>query len=120
MWAGSRFSVDLNVAAIGVWRSGGAFWKKSLPPGACVARVARRHDVSTALVYTWRRKLSAALAAAQENQGFVEAVVLEESSSVPTPGQPAIIVELSHGARVSIYNSASATLAQTVVKALAR
>lgn len=94
--------------------------EEAFAPGACVARVARRHDVSTALVYTWRRKLSAALAAAQENQGFVEAVVLEESSSVPTPGQPAIIVELSHGARVSIYNSASATLAQTVVKALAR
>ena len=25
--------------------------------GACVAEVARRHDVSTALVYTWRRIL---------------------------------------------------------------
>ena len=124
VWAGLRFSADLNVAVIGVWRSGGGFWKKPLPPvrafGACVARVARRHDVSTALVYTWRRKLSAALVAAQENHGFVEAVVLEDKSSVPTPGQPAIIVELSHGARVSIYNSASATLAETVVKALAR
>ncbi|MGE8143564.1 IS66-like element accessory protein TnpA [Novosphingobium sp. NPDC080210] len=94
--------------------------EEAFAPGACVAQVARRHDVSTALVYTWRRKLGATLVASQEDHGFVEAVVLEESSSVPTPGQPAIIVELSHGARVSIYNSASATLAQTVVKALAR
>lgn len=59
--------------------------EEAFAPGACVARVARRHDVSTALVYTWRRKLSAALVAAQENEGFVEAVVLEESSAVPTP-----------------------------------
>ena len=46
--------------------------------------------------------------------------MLEDKSSMPTPEQPAIMVELSHGVRVSIYNSASATLAQTVVKALAR
>jgi transposase-like protein len=30
---------------------------EAFAPGACVAEVARRHDVSTALVYTWRRKL---------------------------------------------------------------
>uniref|UniRef100_UPI00053C0185 transposase n=1 Tax=Sphingomonas sp. 37zxx TaxID=1550073 RepID=UPI00053C0185 len=30
---------------------------EAFSPGACVAEVARRHDVSTALVYTWRRKL---------------------------------------------------------------
>lgn len=28
--------------------------------GACVAEVARRHDVSTALVYAWRHKLRVA------------------------------------------------------------
>lgn len=26
-------------------------------PGACVAEVCRRHDISSALIYTWRRKL---------------------------------------------------------------
>jgi transposase len=30
------------------------------------------------------------------------------------------MVELSHGARVSIYNSASPTMAAAVIKALAR
>ena len=30
---------------------------EAFAPGACVAEVARRRDVSTALVYTWRRKL---------------------------------------------------------------
>jgi transposase len=94
--------------------------EEAFAPGACVAQVARRHDVSTALVYTWRRKLSAALVASQGDHGFIEAVVLEDKSSVPTPGQPAIMVELSHGARVSIYNSASPTMAAAVIKALAR
>lgn len=93
-------------------------------PGACVAQVARRHDVSTALVYTWRRKLSAALIASQEDHGFVEAVVVEDqnANAIPTPvsGQPAIIVELSYGGRVSIYNSASPTMAAAVIKALAQ
>lgn len=29
---------------------------EAFAPGACVAEVARQHDVSTPLVYTWRRK----------------------------------------------------------------
>ena len=94
--------------------------EEAFAPGACVAQVARQHDVSTALVYTWRRKLCLAAAAAQEDHGFVEAVVLEDKSSMPTPGQPAIMVELSHGGRVSIYNWASPTMAAAVIKALAR
>ena len=94
--------------------------EEAFAPGACVAQVARRHDVSTALVYTWRRKLSAAFVASQEADGFIEAVVLEDKSSMPTPGQAAVTVELSHGARVSIYNSASPTMAAAVIKALAR
>ena len=94
--------------------------EEAFAPGACVAQVARRHDVSTALVYTWRRKLSAALVASQEDDGFIEAVVLEDRSSMPTPVQPAILVELSHSVRVSIYNAASPTMAAAVIKALAR
>ncbi|WP_210334894.1 transposase [Mesorhizobium mediterraneum] len=31
--------------------------EEAFSPGACVTQVARRHDVSTALIYTWRRKL---------------------------------------------------------------
>jgi len=94
--------------------------EEAFAPGACVAQVGRQHDVCTALVYTWRRKLSGALVASQENHGFIEAVVLEDKSSMPTPGQPAVTVELSHGARVNIYNSVSPTMAAAVIKALAR
>jgi len=32
---------------------------EAFSPGACVARIAQQHDVSTSLVYTWRRMLRA-------------------------------------------------------------
>ena len=38
---------------------------EAFAPGACVADVCRRHDISSALIYTWRRKLLDA-GAAQE------------------------------------------------------
>lgn len=94
--------------------------EEAFAPGACVAQVARRHDVSTALVYTWRRKLCLAAAARQEDHGFVEAVVLEDKAATPVPGQPVIVVDLSHGRRVSIFSSASPAMAAAVVEVLAR
>lgn len=94
--------------------------EEAFAPGACVAQVARRHDVSTALVYNWRRKLCLVAAAGQENHGFVEAVMLDDKAVTRAPGQPAIVVELSHGHRVSIFSSASPAMAAAVVEVLAR
>lgn len=37
---------------------------EAFAPGACVADVSRRRDVSTSLIYTWRRKLREQSAAA--------------------------------------------------------
>ena len=37
---------------------------EAFAPGACVADVSRRRDVSTSLIYTWRRKLLELSAAA--------------------------------------------------------
>lgn len=94
--------------------------EEAFAPGACVAQVARRHDVSTALVYTWRRKLCLAAAVRQEDHGFVEAVVLEDKAATSVPGLPVIVVDLSHGRRVSIFSSASPAMAAAVVEVLAR
>jgi transposase len=94
--------------------------EEAFAPGACVAQVARRHDVSTALVYTWRRKLCVAAAARKEDHGFVEAVVLEDKVTAPVPGQPVIVIDLSHGRRVSIFSSASPAMASAVVEVLAQ
>ena len=80
--------------------------------GACVAEVARRHDVSTALVYTWRNKLRQSVA----EPDFAEAVVDDSAAALTAP--PAIIVELGRGRRVSILASAPPALAVAALKAL--
>lgn len=50
--------------------------REAFSPGACVADVARRHDVSRGLIYLWRR---AALQQVQE--AFVPAVIEDECSA---------------------------------------
>lgn len=81
-------------------------------PGSCVSRVARQYDVSTGLVYTWRRK--------QMQQGealeFAEAVV--DDAGGPVHGRAAIIVELERGKRVQIFSGAPPALAAAALKAL--
>lgn len=83
-------------------------------PGACVARVARQHDVSTALIYTWRRK--------QVNQDkaitFAEAVVEDVDVGEPSRERAAIIVDLAPGRRVQIFPGASPAVAAAALKAL--
>lgn len=83
-------------------------------PGACVARVARQHDVSTALIYTWRRK--------QVNQDkaitFAEAVVADVDVGEPNRERAAIIVDLAPGRRVQIFPGASPAVAAAALKAL--
>ena len=85
---------------------------EAFSPGACVADVARRHDVSTALIYSWRNKLRQPVA----EPGFAEAVV--DDSVAALIGSPAIIVELARGSRVSIFASAPPALAAAALKAL--
>ena len=87
---------------------------EAFSPGACVAQVARRHDVSTALIYTWRNKLRQPVA----EPGFAEAVVVAGDRAEPPIEPPAIIVELARGSRVSIFASAPPGLAAAALKAL--
>ena len=61
---------------------------EAFSPGACVARIARQYDVSTALVYTWRRKAEMQAAASPAEVGFVEAVVLDEAGGNPHGRKP--------------------------------
>ena len=84
-------------------------------PGACVADVARRHDISTARIYTWRHKLRQHIAVPQ----FVEAVVDGGGHDVPaaTP-QPAVVIELGNKVRMTIFPSAPVALVAVTLKAL--
>jgi transposase len=87
---------------------------EAFAPGACVARVARRHDVSTGLIYTWRRKLRRALPA----PAFSEAVLTDEPEPEVPEACAAIVIDLPGGGRVSIAPSAPPALAAAALKAL--
>ena len=62
---------------------------EAFSPGACVAEVARRHDVSTALVYTWRSKLRQSVtepdASSLLGTGFAEAVIDDSAAALTGP-----------------------------------
>ena len=85
--------------------------------GARVAEVARRHDISTGLIYTWRRKFYTAHAepalSAPPLPSFAEAMVTEDE-----PTAPAIVIDLTGGRRVSIFASASPPVVAAALKAL--
>lgn len=91
----------------------------SFAPGAVVAEVARQFDVSTSLIYQWRRN------AQQFEAVFVPAVIAEdEGPLVPAVSgdgradSPAIRLELAGGTTVNIAATAPARLVLAVLRAL--
>jgi len=93
--------------------------EEAFAPGACVAEVARRHDVSTGLLYTWRQKLRRNLAVSDFAQapGFVEAVV-SDALDVPAMSGAVVVIEMMGGGRVHICASTPPGLVSAVLKAL--
>lgn len=92
---------------------------EAFSPGACAAQVARRYDISTGLLYTWRRKFlqPTEAATASPETGFVKAVVVEDERRDQKRAEPAVIVDLARG-RVSIFATATPALAAAILKAL--
>jgi transposase len=95
----------------------------SLAPGAVVADVARRADISAGQIYRWRQELRTTPVAA----GFTPVLIASaENSDAPTAAgspcaaEPAIEVEFAGKVKVRIPGSVPAGLAAAVVKALAR
>jgi transposase len=94
---------------------------EAFSPRACVSRVARRHDVSTPLVYTWRRELLEAAAepnvSVEHDPGFAEATIADDGEGMPTVHGPAMIIDLARGKRASIFASASPALVGAALQA---
>ena len=99
---------------------------EAFAPGACVADVCRRHDISSALIYTWRRKLLDA-GVAQETSApealptpmFLEAVMDDDPAAAASYGEhPAMIIDLPRGKRLSVFAAASPALVAAALKAL--
>ena len=72
-----------------------------------MADVARRHDVSTGLIYTWRRKLREANAEpmpeALPGPGFAEAMMAEDEGAARTGVQPTILQADAYGGYGELY-----------------
>lgn len=95
---------------------------EAFSPGASVTDVARRHDVSTGLIYTWLRKLREANAEpmpeALPEPGFAEAMMAEDEGTARTGVHPTMVVDLARGKRVSIFAAASPGQVTAALKAL--
>ncbi len=95
---------------------------EAFSPGACVADVARRHDVSTGLLYTWRRKFREANAEpvpeGLPEPDFAQALMVEGEGTATAAVQPAMVVDLARGKRVSIFAAASPGQVTAALKAL--
>jgi len=95
---------------------------EAFSPGACVADVCRRHDISTSLIYTWRGKLrevhADAACSSANGSGFAEAVMLEGDGEHHSHVAPAIVVDLGRGKQVSIFAAASPEQVTAALKAL--
>ena len=86
---------------------------EAFSPGATVADVARRFEVSTSLIYKWRR------ASLMRPMGFAPAVLVEGvGRSGAEDSGFAIVVELPGGARVSLAANAPAALVAATLKGL--
>lgn len=91
-------------------------------PGACVAEVCRRHDISSALIYTWRNKLreahSESTTTGAGEPHYAEVTMVEDTAPGRTDAVAAIVIDLARGKRVSIFPSSSPAQVTAALKAL--
>jgi transposase len=84
-------------------------------PGANVSDVARRTDISTSLIYRWRKDFD------PEPGGFARAVLRDERANQQAEAVsagPVIVVEMAGGVRVTIGAEAQACVIAAVLRAL--
>jgi transposase len=91
-----------------------AVLEAAFAPGAVVIEIARQHEISTSLIYKWRQEAMAAVAA----PAFAPTILLDEPAPATSRPEPAIVVELVGGARVSINADASPGLVAATLRAL--
>lgn len=94
---------------------------EAFAPGASPTDVARRHEISTGQLYTWRSKLAVDAAPAPDDGhglGFAKAVVINGGDATLPVSDAAIVIDLPRGRRITIFPSASPALAAAALKAL--
>ncbi|KAF2988703.1 transposase (plasmid) [Methylocystis sp. MJC1] len=96
--------------------------EESLEDGASIAEVARRHDLNTNQLFTWRRQFGVDLAAPQDLAPILPVTITPDTvgeHSAPGPtGQMEIV--LAEGDRILVWSDVEAAALSRVVKALRR
>jgi transposase len=94
---------------------------ESLAPGASASLVARRYDVNTNMLFTWRRQLGAGEASSGQPVSFVPATIATEASGAPcSGGRDRIEIVLASGARVIVGTDVDESALARVIKVLSR
>ena len=93
----------------------------SLAPGASVSAVARCYDVSTNLVYTWRRRFGEAAHASRAPQ-LLPVMVVPDSpvATPPTISADIIEIDLPRGYRLRVGRGVKGAALRLVLDALER
>ena len=99
---------------------------ESFEPGASVSMVARRHDVNTNLLFTWRRRYGTEVQGSGESARFVPAVIANDAmAQAATPAQTVAVsiagrmeIELPGGCRLIAGNDVDTAVLGRVIRAL--
>ena len=103
--------------------------EETLAPGAVVTEIARRHGISTSLVFTWRRRARLAsvvsagpkLVPVQLTPAAAESVSSTEAAAIPPRRRRGLIeIELGGSTRVSVDENVNADALGRVLDVLSR
>lgn len=94
---------------------------ESLEPGASASGVARRHDLNTNMLFTWRRRLGAVGASPSRAVSFVPATITSETREVASSCEAGRIeIVLASGSRVIVGTDVEEAALARVIKVLAQ
>jgi transposase len=103
---------------------------ETLAPGATVHGVARRHDVSTSQLFTWRKRFRGELGLPRSVPAFAAVALAPAGASLPGDGTLAgsgmptsagvIEIELPQGERVRIAGVVDPAMLMAALQALVR